>query len=205
MNFFKSYIEKYKSKNYYKSFYYKNSFYNFDFFERYADIKSFDTQFAYNQPILFKGKIAFNVSIKEVEKYLGRPRFTSQYDHIYNYNILHYKNSINSIKIRSQLHFYNHTFFYGIQIFPYLTTHQKEEICKLLKIKYALPLNVELPLKIVDFEGNVLFVSNNIYLSIEYITGNHQLLNILQNEKVNMLKNMEEIEQRRIHNLIDSL
>ncbi|NSW44420.1 MAG: hypothetical protein HPY79_01135 [Bacteroidales bacterium] len=145
------------------------------------------------------------MSIKEVQEYIGKPRFTSQYDNIYNYNILHYKNSIQLLKNRSQLHFYNHTFFYGIQIFPYLTTNQKDEIFKLLEIKYALPINVELPLKIVDLDNNILFVSNNVYLTLEYISGNTQLLQNLQFEYANWQKNKEKHEKEKIQILLESL
>jgi len=205
MNFLKSYIIKRKSLNYYKSYYYKNSFYNFNFFERFATINSFDPSFFYHQSIVFKGEIDFNSSIKQVIECLGKPRYTVQDDNFLNYKILHYKSSINSLKNRSQLHFYNHIFFYGIQIFPYISAKQTEELFSLLKIKYALPANAELPLKIVDNQDNILFVSNNIYLTLEYISGNEQLINNLQAEYSQNLQNKEKREYGKVQQLMESL
>ncbi|HOU98273.1 MAG TPA: hypothetical protein PLP65_05450 [Bacteroidales bacterium] len=179
MNILKAYIERKKVKNYYKSYYYKNSFYAYDFFERYNLIETFDKTFSFSSLIHFKGKIEFNISSKEIFIKLGESRYTSNHEEIKNYQILHYKNKINDLKNRSQLHIYNDMFFYGIQLFPYLSSIQKEELIQLLKNKYSIPSDEHLPFKIKDKQNNILFVSDNLNLSLDYITGNEMMLSTL--------------------------
>lgn len=176
MNFLKAYIEKKKDRNYYKSFYYKNSFYSYDFFSRFNVIQEYNQSFILNSVLKFKGKIDFNSTTLNVINSLGKSRYTSDYENIKNYHILYYKNKINDLKNRSQLHFYNHSFFYGIQQFPYLSSIQKEELLNLLRNKYSIPSQEKLPYKIKDLQNNILFVSDNLNFSLEYITGNETLL-----------------------------
>ncbi len=172
MNLFKAYIERKKTKGYYKSYYYKNSFYSFDFCERYQALNKYETIFNTQTPVIFKGKAEFGINQMETGTALGKPRFIANHDNLNNYKIVHYKNSIQSLKNRSQLHYYSDRFFYGVQIFPYLSNNQKEELINLLKIKYGIPMSAELPIKIKDKEGNYIYISSNFSLSLEYFSGN---------------------------------
>jgi len=74
MNLFKAYIERKKTRGYYKSYYYKNSFYSFDFSERYQAINKFEQSFNTQTAIVFKGKAEFGISQTETGLVLGKPR-----------------------------------------------------------------------------------------------------------------------------------
>lgn len=176
MNLFKAYLERKTTKRYYKSYYYKNSFYSFDFYDRYKDLNKYETIFNTQIPIIFKGKAKFGINQMETKTALGKPRFITNHDNLNHYKIVHYKSTIQSLKNRSQLHYYSDSFFYGVQIFPYLSNNQKEELINLLKIKYGIPMSAELPIKIKDKEGNYIFISFNFSLSLEYFSGNSLMI-----------------------------
>lgn len=175
MNLFKAYIRQKKIKFYYKSRYYKSNFY--DFFKRYQVINKFEQYFITQTPIIFKGKIEFGMSQKDTYSVLGKPRFITKYNNLNNYQIIYYKNSVMTLKNRSQLHFFSDRFFYGIQTFPYLTAHQKQELLNLLKIKYDIPMSAEFPIKIKDKKENCIYVSDFINFNLEYISGNKLIIN----------------------------
>lgn len=205
MNILKAYIKKKKVNNYYKSYYYQNSFYSYDFFERYEVIQAFEKEFTYGSTIQLKGKIDFNASFDEIKQKLGDSRYTTHHEKLKNYQILHYKNKINDLKNRSQLHLFEDSFFYGIQLFIYLSSIQKEELIHLLRLKYSIPANEPLPFKIKDNHNNTLFVSDNIYFSLEYITGNPQVLRSIFSVNSKMLEHQTLRMQKKTQALIDIL
>lgn len=205
MNLFKSYIAKKKDHNYYKSYYYKNSFYAYDFFSRFQAIKAFNNDVLYPIELQFKGKIDFNSSKEEVKLKLGNARYFFNHEDLKNYQIFHYKNKINDLKNRSQLHFFSDKFFYGILLFPYLNLIQKKELINLLKIKYSIPVNKQLPFLIKDHKNNILFISDNINFSLEYITGNEALLCSVFDAKNKIIEKSSLYIQKKTQALLDIL
>ncbi len=175
MNIIKSYIKK-KTVNYYRSYYYRNSFTAFDFKERYVfcnNKKVILTQ----TPIIFKGKIEFGLNEKEIQQILGKSHFIYQDERLEGYITLYYKNKISNLKNKSQLHLYKNHFFYGIQVFPYINKQQIQDIVSLLQVKYQFSTSFEMPFILKDANNNKLIVSENVGLSMEYITGNEFIIN----------------------------
>lgn len=205
MNLIKSYIEKKKERNYYKSFYYKNSFYAYDFFNRFKAIQASKNEIISPLELQFKGKIDFNASKEEVLLKLGNARYSFTHEDLRHYLILYYKNKINGIKNRSQLHFYNNSFFYGVQLFPYLSSIQKKELVNLLRIKYSIPVENPLPFKIIDGKKNVLFISDDLNFSLEYITGNEALLCSVFDAKNKVVEKNSLSIQKKTQALLDIL
>lgn len=173
MNLLKAYIK--RKTTYYKSYYYRNSFIPYDFKERH-DLISKLQAYKTAENILFKGKVPFDINLKSVEAILGKAHFVHEDEKINNYFTVYYKNKLNDIKNKSQLHFYGNQFFYGIQIFPYLTKVQQEEFSDLLRIKYQYPSSTNYPIVLSDHQQNLLIISYNLGLTLEYITGNHLLI-----------------------------
>lgn len=205
MNLFKSYIEKKKDRNYYKNYYYKNSFYAYDFFNRFKIIQAFKNEILYSLELQFKGKIEFNASTDKVKSVLGDARYSFAHEDIKHYQIFHYKNKINDMKNRSQLHFYNDSFFYGVQFFPYLSSIQKAELIDLLRIKYSIPVNEQLPFKIKDHKNNVLFISDDLNFSLEYYTGNEAILRFVFDSKKQVIEKSSLSIQKKTQALLDIL
>ncbi|MGQ9847457.1 MAG: hypothetical protein ACUVQP_08165 [Bacteroidales bacterium] len=205
MNLLKRYIEKKNKRNYYKDYYYKNIFFAYDFFNRFKAIQAFKNEIFYPLELKFKGKIDFNASKEEVLFKLGKPRYSFEHEDLKHYQILHYKNKINDIKNRSQLHFYYDSFFYGVQLFPYLSSIQKQELIDLLRIKYAIPDNETLPFKIKDCKNNILFISDDLNFSLEYFTGNEDLLRSLFDSKNKVVVKRSLSIQKKKQALLDIL
>ncbi|MCX7861902.1 MAG: hypothetical protein N2449_02780 [Bacteroidales bacterium] len=202
MNFLKSYIK--RSNIYYKSYYYRNSFTPFNFYERYEKIKQ-QPYYKTETPILFKGKVPFATNIKEIQQLLGKAHYIHHEENLRGYITVYYKNKLSSIKNKSQLHLYNNQFFYGIQLFPYLNKVQIQEFYELLRIKYQFPSNIEFPITICDSNQNLLVVSNNVGLILEYISGDNLLVTSVIQEFNHVLNELSALEQKRRQLLIESL
>jgi hypothetical protein len=118
MNWMLKYIEKrYKRSSYYKSYYYKNSFYVYDFNEMMWHVEISQSSFNTVIPILFKGKVKFGNSAYEIINKYGKPRYQEFYNNLKSYQVLHYKQLLNTYKIRSQFHFFEDTFFMAFRYF----------------------------------------------------------------------------------------
>lgn len=109
MNFFKAYIK--RKTTYYKSYYYRNSFIAFNFKERYDFFRNIEP-YKTSENILFKGKVPFNINLKSVEAILGKAHFVHEDEKLSNYFTVYYKNKLNDIKNKSQLHFYGNQFLW---------------------------------------------------------------------------------------------
>lgn len=195
MVFFKNLI-KHKT-TYYKNYYYRNSFLSYNFKDRFDLFKNIET-YKTTQSILFKGKVPFDINLSTVVKILGRPHFVHNEESINQYLTIYYKNKLNNIKNKSQLHFFDNQFFYGIQIFPYLTKSQQEEFSELLRIKYQYPSNVNYPIALIDHQQSLLMISVNFGLTLEYITGNTLLVeHVIQALKQLEMNNLTKDKKRR--------
>lgn len=195
MNFLKGYIK--RKTTYYKRYYYRNSFIPYDFKERYDFISKLHT-YKTAESILFKGKVPFDINLKSVETILGKAHFVHEDEKINNYFTVYYKNKLNDLKNKSQLHFYGNQFFYGIQIFPYLTKVQQEEFSNLIRIKYQYPSNTTYPIVLTDHQQNLLIISVNLGIVLEYITGNKlQVERVIQAFEQLEISKLAKEEKRR--------
>jgi|GEM_PF-7038768 hypothetical protein len=174
MNLLKSYLR--RKTAYYKSYYYKNTFFIYNFKDHYLQLNLNDL---YNTQtsILFKGKVKFGANFFEVNSILGKSHFKIEDENIKNYVTIYYKSKIANLKNKSQLHFYNQHFFFGVQFFSYLSTQEKNELLNLIKIKYQLPLSLTLPITVKDKDENILVVRENMGLLLEYFSGDKLLVN----------------------------
>ncbi len=186
MNILISYFN--RKATYYKNYYYRNNFFIYNFKENYLQIKS-NELFNTETPILFKGKVKLGSTLSEINSILGKSHFQIEAEKIINYLTTYYKNKISSLKNKSQLHFYNQRFFFGVQFFPYLSSLEKDNLLNIIKIKYQIPLSLTLPLFIKDKDDNILVIRENVGIILEYFSGEKLLIN-------SVLKAFEEEEQQ---------
>jgi len=196
MNIIKSYIKKKTEK--YKSYYYKNNFPNFDYFDRFnkiSDLILYDT----NEEFIIKNKIPFGTNISNINNLIGKCRFQKKLEELNNYTIYYYKFKIDFLKYKLQLHFYNDMLFYAVNSFPYLDTHELEELLNLVKIKYKIQNIIDLPFGIKDKNNNILVVSESVELIFEYFWGNKNFINEIFSEYNKLeIRRQKLIEKRKL-------
>lgn len=81
-----------------------------------------------------------------------------------------------------------------------MTKVQQDEFLELLRIKYQYPLSVNYPIVLIDHQRNLLIISLNLGLTLEYITGNTLLVEHVIDalEQVEINKIVKEEKRRQL-------
>ena len=144
------------------------------------DINS--TQLKTDVQIGYNSEIGFDASIFKVIKTLGFPSQWVKLKKFKNYEILLYKTSIYNLKIKDELHFINGKLVFFSNNFPYVNINHNNIIEILLREKY-IPTHKEfkeLPnYKIYDEAENFIFTTTGGCLSINYMTGDKKMQEII--------------------------
>ncbi|MCX7954544.1 MAG: hypothetical protein N3A01_05055 [Bacteroidales bacterium] len=181
MKLIKKYLSQKRTKEY-REYYYKNLFPPLDIKEIVDRIKKCEIIYHTKNLITFRNTINFFDNSKKVISSLGEPSY-KKHNFTKDYTIFFYKNKIEKLKIKCQIHFINDCFIYAAQVFPNLTDKQIEELISIIKEKYIIHdhnKDIQIPFSIRDENENTLFIEKYFCLTINYLTGNSEILSTVE-------------------------
>lgn len=188
MNLLKKLFLQKKIKDY-KKYYYKNLFPLLNAVDVIKRSKSCYNVYLTNTVITLRNSINLSDTTEKVLNTLENKKYQNFY--VSNkYKIIFYKQKINSLKIKLQLHFYNEKLFYAAQIFSNLDELKQNELINLIKIKYNLQeyQDLSIPFAIKDKHENLLFVEKYFYFILNYISGDYNTISNIIDELVDNQK-----------------
>lgn len=185
----------------------KNSYYAERIAMKYSDLRVFYNvilnsdrkQLKTRIPICFSKDTCFDSTTLKTIKENGLPDQWIKLKKFKNYEILLYKTSVYGLKIKNELHFINNKLVAFNNNFPYSTSNHNTIVEILLREKY-IPENKDFceltEFQIFDDNGNFIFIENNGFLSINYVTGNPEMQQLLINFMAKKKQKSKESEYR---------
>lgn len=144
------------------------------------------------------------INIKSLKEKFGYPSIVLRNGHnIENHKIYFYRDRVGFYKILIQFHFINNEFFFvstRLSVPKGLTIERKKEIVKQALLKYAgkAPKEIKsLDVKLVDENGNMLFINDYVSFYLNYLAEN-ETKKQLYHELLETTEEQLEIEESHI-------
>lgn len=151
-------------------------------------------------PIRYNDNHDFGTNINKLKEKLGTPDYSLKKQVCsLEFKILVYRMRLGGLNTRLELHFYEDSLFYYNYIFSHIKNKEKRKLKKLLKLKYLKSKSNLKNKVIVDQSNNKIKISNNINFTINYITGDVNILKELFAIK-NADKITKQIDAKYINN-----
>lgn len=170
-------------RTYYSGYYYKilNKYENVSFFFNLINIQSARSNVKTERVIKFNNRLDFNLTQDQVKKIMGKPVLISYNSEVKMHVIYLYKLRLGDLKTKAEIHFYNGRMFLGVYLFDRYTWSELQKVDKVLKEKYSTDSASSLTESVViDPLGNSVFIKEDAIYSINYLTGEPSVLDILK-------------------------
>ncbi|MCK5169791.1 MAG: hypothetical protein KAQ75_07925 [Bacteroidales bacterium] len=162
---------------YSRHYYYDKSFTMYYSIESLCKLFSIDKEKVETQTTLFLNKnINFGSNQHQIKNKLGSPScYMSRSVNSLDFKIMYYRMYLGGYKTKQEVHLYENTLYYFNYIFSYLNSSDKEILKKLLCKKYLHEGCEIMDKVIIDKYGNLLFVTDNVDFTINYLTGDKSI------------------------------
>ena len=164
--------------------YYKNLTTPKDIEEIIRRCKNSAKQVVYSETNIKFNNIELGASLYDFMEKQESPRYEikNTYLELIKHTVLFYKEQIGRHKAFSQYHFIDNSLFWGVYLFiNKLDNNEIGEIEKVLKKKYNIQDDVNLKNAIlIDSNNNKLELNNEIYSTINYVSGNEKIIEELE-------------------------
>jgi hypothetical protein len=166
----------------------RNDYYN-RIFNQYNDIATYlslykkctsDSWLKTEVEIGFSRSLKFDCTIDDVKKKLQKPNYHMRNNKDFKIDILLYRTLIGNYKVKCQLHFFENKLFFFNYTFPYLNKSANNEIISLLQKKYISESVNYLGQNIIDNFNSCMQISNNVELTINYVSLNCDFFNTIK-------------------------
>ncbi|MCG1036858.1 hypothetical protein [Polaribacter sargassicola] len=190
----------------YEHYYYRNILKMYDKPETYSglvDLCLNKKEVLTSKEIYFSSNLKFNYTIKKAKKNIFSKRVTIK--KIENTTILLHKTRIGGYPAKLVMHFYQNNLFLFNYTFSNLSNNDKSIIKNVLKEKY-LNNNTQFSFsknRIVDSLGNHIFIEDDVYFTINYISLTDDFFKMLNNikEELEIKKKVrKELHKKELYN-----
>jgi hypothetical protein len=146
--------------------------------------EKFEPSFQQNFPVILTTEkeilmmnIKWGATKKSVVRLLGAPRFTCTKSTDERHVILFFKQEIVGEKAIIQCHFLKDQFYYAHIDFTASLSQENKKVQEMVKHRYLTSdVGTERSLIITDPAANKLILEHNVYLHLEYLTGNPAMI-----------------------------
>ena len=189
--------------------YYKNLTTPKDIEELIRRYKNPEKETVYSETNIRFNNIELGISLKSFMENNDSPRYeiTNNYLELIKHTVLFYKDQIGKHKAFTQYHFINDILFWGVYLFNNkLDNNEILEIEKVLKSKYNIQDNVNFKNTLLtDINKNKLELTNEIFTTINYMSGNEKIISELEKISSGYRKLVKVETNKEKMNLFDKL